>query len=292
MVTDILGKQRIKLGLHVHTTRSDGLWSPEQAATVYKNAGFDAIALTDHWVVGKEEEISELRILAGCEYNIGGGDTAKGVYHIVGIGMNDDPKFSKTACAQEIIDSIHKAGGLAVLAHPAWSLNSVEQMKQLRGVDATEIYNTVSGVHASNRPYSGEFVDLAANADIVFPLLATDDTHYYDGEEAVAYIMLDISDGDTSTPSILRKIKAGEFYATMGPEVHLSFNGTRAIVDCSPAMKVSFFSQNAWNRERNTYGDGVTHAEYTPAPFEKWIRAEVTDADGKVAWSNILQIER
>jgi len=290
MYTDILGKKRMKLGLHIHTTQSDGRVSPEEMAVIYKNAGYDAVAITDHWKVGLEREIEGLRILSGCEFNIGGNDTATGVYHLVGLGMERDPGLEKDAVPQEVIDAVNAAGGITVLAHPAWSLNSVEQMKGLRGIAATEIYNTVSGMHASNRPYSGEFVDLCANAGFTLPLLATDDAHYYDGDETVAYIMLDVSDGDTSTPAILEKIKGGRFYATMGPEVHISYNGEKVSVDCTPAVKVSFFSQNSWNRERNSYGEGITHAEYTPAPFERWIRAEVTDANGKVAWSNIIAI--
>lgn len=290
MYTDILGKKRMKLGLHIHTTQSDGRVSPEEMAVIYKNAGYDAVAITDHWKVGSEREIEGLRILSGCEFNIGGNDTATGVYHLVGLGMERDPGLEKDAGPQEVIDAVNAAGGITVLAHPAWSLNSVEQMKGLRGIAATEIYNTVSGMHASNRPYSGEFVDLCANAGFTLPLLATDDTHYYDGDETVAYIMLDVSDGDTSTPAILEKIKSGRFYATMGPEVHISYNGEKVSVDCTPAVKISFFSQISWNRERNSYGEGITHAEYTPAPFERWIRAEVTDAEGKVAWSNIIAL--
>lgn len=292
MYTDILGKKRMKLGLHIHTTQSDGRVSPEEMAVIYKNAGYDAVAITDHWKVGLEREIEGLRILSGCEFNIGGNDTATGVYHLVGLGMERDPGLEKDAEPQEVIDAVEAAGGITVLAHPAWSLNSVEQMKALRGIAATEIYNTVSGMHASNRPYSGEFVDLCANAGFTLPLLATDDAHYYDGDETVAYIMLDVSDGDTSTPAILEKIKNGHFYATMGPEVHISYNGEKVSVDCTPATRISFFSQCSWNRERNAYGDGITHAEYTPAPYEKWIRAEVTDKDGKVAWSNIIPINK
>ena len=49
---------------------------------------------------------------------------------------------------------------MAVLAHPAWSLNTVQQAEALQGVGATEIYNTVSDVHESSRPYSGDFVDI------------------------------------------------------------------------------------------------------------------------------------
>lgn len=292
MYTDILGKTRLKLGLHIHTNESDGRLSPQEVAGVYKAAGFDAIAITDHWKVWPEGEIDGLRVLSGCEYNVGGNDTVEGVFHMVGIGMSSDPCIDRAASAQDVIDQVEKAGGITVLAHPAWSLNTTEQARALSGVAATEIYNTVSGLYANNRPYSGEFVDLCANAGVVYPLLATDDAHACRGEETVSYIMLDVSDGRTDTPSILEKIKAGAFFATQGPEVHISYDGEKVRVQCTPAARISFFSACSWHRERNAYGEGITCAEYTPRDFEGWIRAEVTDAQGRCAWSNIVDLHK
>ena len=63
MYTDILGKKRMKLGLHIHTTESDGHKTPDEAAKIYKDAGYDAIALTDHWKVCEPTERSGLRII-------------------------------------------------------------------------------------------------------------------------------------------------------------------------------------------------------------------------------------
>ena len=89
MFTDITGKARLKLGLHTHTTLSDGHKTPAEVAAIYKAAGYDAIALTDHWVYGEGGELEGLCILSGCEYNVSGVDEWMGVletYHIVGIG--------------------------------------------------------------------------------------------------------------------------------------------------------------------------------------------------------------
>ena len=96
MFTDLTGKTRLKIGLHTHTTLSDGHKTPEEAAAIYKAAGYDAIAITDHWVYGEGGEIDGLTILSGCEYNVGGVDEGTGVhetYHIVGIGMTRDPEI-------------------------------------------------------------------------------------------------------------------------------------------------------------------------------------------------------
>ena len=96
MFTDLTGKTRLKIGLHTHTTLSDGHKTPEEAAAIYKAAGYDAIAITDHWVYGAGGEINGLTILSGCEYNVDGVDEWTGVteiYHVVGVGMTREPEI-------------------------------------------------------------------------------------------------------------------------------------------------------------------------------------------------------
>lgn len=287
MFTDILGKTRMKLGLHLHTTLSDGKLEPEEAARLYRAAGYDAVAFTDHWVVGEEYECAGLRILSGCEYNTGGYDTAGGVYHIVALGMQGDPGLARTATTQQIVDGVHAQGGIAVLAHPAWSVNSPEMIEAVTGWDATEIFNTVS----RDRAYSGSIIDQIANRGTALPLFAADDCHTYTFEAAVGAVMVDVSDGRTDTPALLEKLAAGQCYATQGPEVHLAREEDgRITVRCTPAVKVAFFSQISTHSQRYQFGENMTYAEYTPRDCERWIRAEVTDADGKIAWSNILVI--
>ena len=291
MFTDLLGKKRMKLNLHTHTNRSDGHRTPEEAAAIYQEAGYDIIALTDHWVLSKEEDIGGLRTIAGCEYNIGGNDTKKGVFHIVGLGMQQDPSISPEDDAQTIIDKINEAGGIAVLAHPAWSLNSIEQVKPLRGLAATEIFNTVSGLFQSDRAYSGYIIDLLANTGVFLPLIAADDTHYYEGDETVSSIMLDVTDGKTETKNLLSKIKNGEFYATQGPEIHIAREGDEIKVLCTPVQKISFFSDDSWHPARIMRGQNLTEATHKPKELSTWIRAEVTDQDGKMAFSNIIRLK-
>ena len=290
MYTDLLGKKRMKLGLHIHTTESDGKVTPEQAVQIYRDAGYDAIAITDHWRWRASGDIDGFRTISGAEYNIGGQDTAaEGVFHLIALGASEEPQITDKTDPVHIINAVKKAGGGVVLGHPAWSLNTVDHFKLVKDVIATEIYNTVSGLHASNRPDSSAIVDLAANQGVFYPLLATDDAHYYDGDQCVSYVMLDVTDGKTDDADIIRKISKGEFYATQGPEVHMTRRDDGAFeVKCSPASRISFYSQTAWTAQRNVWGENLTYAEYTPNGFEKWLRVEVTDADGKRAWSNII----
>lgn len=290
MIKDMFGTDRLKINLHLHTTESDGHKTPEEAAAIYREAGYDIIAVTDHWKYRESGAIGGLRILSGAEYNIGGGDGAEGVFHILALGCGREPRIHRETGPQAIIDAINGCGGMAVLAHPAWSLNTVEQTKGLEGIGATEIYNTVSDAGESSRPYSGYFVDTSACRGRLYPLIADDDTHYYNGEdETASYIMLACSP-EASDAELLEAIRRNAFYATQGPEIHLRREGSRVTVNCTPAVRISFFSNAVWARDRCVRGSNLTESSCEVQPFETFIRAEVTDADGRKAWSNIIDL--
>lgn len=289
MYIDLLGKKRQKVNLHTHTSRSDGRRTPDEVIARYREQQYDAIALTDHWVRGDCYDNTGMTILGGAEYNIGSHDSATGVYHILGLGVTRDIDANTTSAPQEIIDAIHAAGGLAVLAHPAWSLNTPEQILALRDIDATEIYNSVSGVHFSRRPDSSLIVDMIATRGLYLPLIADDDAHYYDNDACVSWIMAEAE--DNSQDAILEAVKTGKFYATQGPEVHMWIEGDEAVVRCSPVRDIAFFSNFVFSRERTFEGDGLTEARYRIKEGETFLRCEVTDQNGKRAWTNIIPIQ-
>ncbi len=289
MFKDKQGNTWYKVGLHIHTTLSDGRKSPEEMAEIYKNAGFDAVAITDHWKFYPEGEINGLSILSGCEYNIGTADCIEGVMHIVGLGIHSDPSIPRDADAQAIIDGIKKAGGLAILAHPAWSLNTVEETKKLNGFFGTEIYNTVSGINQSDRPYSGHFADSLANQGICFPLLATDDTHYYDGnDETKSFVYIK---AESNRPqALLSALQKGDFFSSQAPWLSIEKQENKIKLTTSPCSKIVFFSNASFAPDRIVRGENLTEAVYPLKPFEKWVRVEVTDQKGNCAWSNYITL--
>ncbi len=305
MYTDIHGSRRLKINLHTHTTLSDGQKTPAECAAAYRAAGYDAIAITDHWIFTPAGEIDGLTILSGCEYDISGvarGSTVTEIYHIVALGCTEDPGLTRESMAQApdgpdvreraraIIDAIHRAGGIAVLAHPAWSLNTPEQMLAVAGYDATEIYNSVSDWGMSDRPYAGLLIDETATAGLSVPLLATDDTHYYDGDQCRGFIM---ADADTvEKHGFVEAIRREAFYASNAPEIHLErISETEVRLTCTPAVKIAFLSNGVWTAGRMVRGEQLCEATYTVKPHETFLRAEVTDRDGRVAYSNILRLK-
>ena len=277
--------------LNMHTRRSDGRKSYEEAVALYERAGYDFIAVTDHWVVSEGGETAGgMLLLPGCEYNVGE-NVREGIVHIVGIGMERAPALVRGQpglCAQALIDGIRDAGGLAILAHPAWSLNSADRMAALRGLSGVEIVNTTSGFPYNVRPYSGLFVDQLAAQGVLLPCVAADDAHQYEHDALGGWIMVHVR--ERSQAAILQAIAAGDFYATQGPEAHLTIQGGEAVVRCSPAASVAFFSDSVWNPGRVTQGESITRAICPLQTNETFIRAEVRDSAGRTAYTSPLRI--
>lgn len=306
MFTDQNGVRRYKINLHTHTSMSDGHRTPVEAMAVYAAEGYDMLAITDHWIwtPGGEYDLQmqdgsvrHLTLISGCEYHAGGGDSREGVFHILALGcptepdlhvsLLDDDSLTCIERARIIIDKIHEAGGLAVMAHPAWSLNTYEQLKATLPYDATEIYNSVSEWGMSDRPYSGLEVDELAADEVYLPLLATDDTHYYDGDQCRGRLMAEADAVDRL--GLIEAIRQNRFYATTGPELLLERVDEDTVrLTCSPCVRIAFLSHLVWVSERMTRGEGLTGAVYHFKKNERYVRAEVTDADGHTAYSRII----
>ncbi len=289
MKIDKSGRRWYKGNLHTHTTRSDGRLIPEAVVSLYREKGYDFLALTDHWSLSRTEEREDILLLSGCEYDVGA-TVQEGIYHIVGIGMESPPALrrSPSLTAQKIIDGIRAVGGIAILAHPAWSLNRPEEAAKLTDLAGTEIYNSVSGLPWNVRPYSGAFVDQMASRGVFLNCMAADDAHFYQGDETLSYLMVRAE--EHSPAALLDALRRGDFYATQGPEFSLRQEGIRILVDCTPVKSVAFFTDTVWAGDRATCGEAVTHAEYRIKPTDTFVRVELTDSQGKQAWSSCLRV--
>lgn len=289
MYTDAHGQKWWKGNLHTHTTLSDGRRTPQQVLRLYADFGYDFLALTDHWVHGPGGCEQGLLVLPGCEYNVGGNRGANGIYHILAIGCHTAPDITRQSTPQAMIDAIHAAGGLAGLAHPAWSLNSPEQIAALRGVDFTEIFNSISDLPYNARPYSGLVLDIAAAHGHPLPLAATDDAHFYGTADicrSFCYVQ-----ADSCTPdALLAALAAGRFYASQGPTLALQKQGRCLTVRCSPVEQIVYFTDCAWHPHRAEVGHDLTEGHFEAGADDSWVRVEVRDAAGRYAWSQYVTL--
>ena len=90
----------MKADLHLHTTASDGMLSPQELVQKASHVGLDVIAITDHDTVGgippaleEAKSFPELLVVPGVEINT---DTPQGEVHILGYSVDyRDPEFNR-----------------------------------------------------------------------------------------------------------------------------------------------------------------------------------------------------
>ena len=274
--------------LHMHTTCSDGRLDPDAAREEYRKAGYDFIAITDHWRVSEDipSKDGSMLEISGVEYDTGNMVDTK-VFHILGIGM-DRPAFDKVdhnIPPQKIIDAINANGGIAILAHPSWSVMNPDDISKCNGIAGAEIYNTVSNVQYGNgrRSDSSHYFDIWADNGYLVRPFANDDSHGYGGEQGQSYIM--VKAPELTREAILTSIRNGDFYASQGPEfISVRRVGDTLAVECRGASRILFLSNDVWEGQRSQDAKNG-FARYTFSAVDKYVRIELISEDGKMAWS-------
>jgi hypothetical protein len=138
----------LKIDLHIHTAIASpcsSLSIPQLFAGV-KSRGLDGVCITDHGTYAGYHKVKraaqdlmpDLKVFFGVEIKTSEGDML--VYSEQEL---PESVITSESAAQELIDVVHEAGGLAVAAHPfrrnAPSLGPVLHM--LHGLDGIEVRN-------------------------------------------------------------------------------------------------------------------------------------------------------
>jgi predicted metal-dependent phosphoesterase TrpH len=79
----------LRCALHAHTTNSDGELAPEFLVRHYDWAGYDVLAITDHWFRTAEASTKTLLVIPSTELNAVVGDEED--VHVLGLGVESDP---------------------------------------------------------------------------------------------------------------------------------------------------------------------------------------------------------
>ena len=311
-----------KGNMHMHTTVSDGVLNPVDAIGAYREAGYDFIAITDHRKVGHMWQDDRFLILPGVEWDTGDAMHMP-VYHILGIGMNREtvdfyhgapyegaPRGNTRGGIwtgsrsgskkyhphpQAIIDAVRAAGGIAILAHPAWSVMTPEEMFDLHGFAAAEIFNSVSGYPFNpGRDEASYYWDIWGKGGKLVGCVASDDTHHYAGEQAKAFTMVNAP--AIRPDAIMEAIKRGNFYASLGPRFHgidYDMESGLVSVECSRDVEAVVFKSNTpWPDRGYQEIGGRGRAEYQIMYEDRFVRIELIDRNGRKAWSSPFAVGR
>jgi hypothetical protein len=291
----------LRCALHAHTTNSDGELAPDLLARHYEWAGYDVLAITDHWVRTEERSTRNLLVIPSTELNATCGGSEDDA-HVLALGVQADPVPPDSfAPLQEVVDWIRANGGLPYLAHTYWSGLRTEQWDNCEGLLGIEVWNAGCELEIG-RGDSSIHWDEALERGSSLQGLVTDDSHHPGYDSGFAWTM--VRAADRTQEAVLEALRAGRFYGSTGPSIEgVEVDGNAVVVRSSPAQSVTLVSARhrgaRANGGRLGYPNGSTILERDSAglitacrlerpPLAPYGRVVVSDTASKRAWTNPL----
>ena len=295
----------LRCALHAHTTRSDGELAPKSLARHYERAGYDVLAITDHWRI-TDASHERLLVIASAELNCILPGARDG--HVLGYGVAArEPELRdlarQHADLEMTADWIESHGGIAYLAHPYWTGVTPGTFELPDNVAGIEVFNAGCELETGRGLSAVHWDDLLETGRLC-PALAADDSHHpgFDSDLAWTWVRAP----DRSRAAVLEALATGTFYSSTGPLLYeVRHDGDAVEVRCSPCRTVTLVSGRATGaavnvgrlgyrhagRELECDRDGlVVHARLDIPPSARHVRIEITDAAGRKAWANPIPV--
>ncbi|MBQ7347108.1 MAG: PHP domain-containing protein [Clostridia bacterium] len=318
-----------KANLHCHSTASDGKLTPEELKEVYKNAGYSVLAYSDHNVLIDHSALDDENFLTLTSVEIDllkKGEESwieRPCYHI-NFYPNDqhntalpcfNPKYIRENHADlresqayvgtpdyvrdyekinEMIAEFAKHGFIAMLNHPTWSVQTMEDYKLLdtEHIFAMEIYNHGCFVDGYDEINCHIYDEMLRRGNKLF-CTATDDNHNGSPKGTAKWDSLGgfvmIKAPELTYKAILNALKQGDFYASTGPEIHeLYIEDGILHVKTSPAAKIALTTavRQASVRYPESQYTPICEASFDLSKYYPgYVRITVTDDRGRMAWS-------
>ena len=290
----------LRCALHAHTTNSDGELAPERVVAHYDRAGFDVLAITDHFVRTEAASTETLLVIPSTEIDA---DASGENAHVLGLGVRDAPARPQGGFAplEEVVRWIDEHGGVPYLAHTYWSGLRTGLWEECPGLVGLEVYNAGCELEVG-RGFGGTHWDEALERGRLLYGIATDDSHHPGYDTGHAWVWTRCT--ERSADAVLAALRDGVFYSSCGPVIHELEVGDDAVhVRCSPVASAILMtgrrrgsSVNAGRmgyshrgRAVATNDDGeIVEARLRRPPRAPYGRLELTDRHGRRAWTNPL----
>jgi hypothetical protein len=294
----------LRCALHAHTTNSDGELAPEMLVRHYEWAGYDVLAISDHWVRTDAPSTAKLLVIPSVELNALA-PTRDDDAHVLALGVTADPALPELDFAplQDVVAWVNESGGVPYLAHTYWSGLRADQWEECEGLVGIEVWNTGCELEVGRGDASLHW-DEALERGRALLGLATDDSHHpgYDSGFAWTWVRAQ----EKTQTAVLEALRAGAFYGSTGPRIDaVEVTDDDVTVRCSPAASITLYTgrrrgarvnagrlgypNNAQVLERTD--EGLITAVRLERPFRQpYGRLEVADPGGNRAWTNPLWI--
>jgi hypothetical protein len=289
----------LRCALHAHTTNSDGELPPEMLVRHYEWAGFDVLAITDHWVRTEVPSTERLLVIPSTELDARA-DGANA--HVLALGVRADPVEPEGGFddLDATVRWVLANAGVPYIAHTYWSGLRAEDFESCEGLLGLEVYNAGCELEIG-RGHAAMHWDDVLDRGRPFFGIAADDSHHPGFDSSYAWVWARCE--ERSEPAVLEALRRGAFYSSTGPEIHaLEVADDRVEIRCSPVRSVTVVGgRQAGSRVSagrlgypyrgeivETSDDGLIVAARLARPASAYGRLEVEDEQGRKAWTNPL----
>jgi len=198
--------------LHVHSLFSDGEESLERIVQTFRDSGMSFIAVSDHAEVFNERRMQEyvancdslssqhFLVIPGLEFALKGGSL-----HILGYGIT---RRVAASSMEQLVDGIHDAGGIAVLAHPP--VGSINMIGSIKGkLDGIEVWNCRYDGTVAPRAESFQLLRRVRKSNLKAAAYCGIDLHQI--AQARKPVYADVETAVLEENEILNALRAGRF---------------------------------------------------------------------------------
>lgn len=267
--------------LHLHTTRSDGVATPQEAIRRYAELGHDFLMLSDHDTLFDPAGLDPCGLIL-----LPGNEVSGGSPHVLDVGAR--ALLPAAANHQELLDAINARSGFPVLCHPNWEGDfdhyPMDMLLALTGYAGVEIFNGVVIDLEGNHLAVDKWDRLLSAGKKVWGY-ANDDTHqaYHPGRGWNV-----VRAREKNLPAILNALRTGSFYASTGVEItEIRCDGSRLHLVAPNADRIAVVGQHA---KRLFYVDGQV-LDYDAAGLAMpYIRVECYGRGEQMAWTQPFYI--
>lgn len=286
--------------IHTHTSLTDGDSPPEDVYAWYRDHGYAFVAVTDHNTVTDPAAFRGLErpgfvLIPGEEITM----TSRGKpVHVNAlctqrtIGGGDFP--SAAAALARGVAEVKAQDGVALINHPnfEWAL-TIDDVAAGRGAHLLEIWSGHPYVRIEGdllRPSNEAIWDAVLTRGETFAGVAVDDMHHLspaapDPAARPGRGWVEVFSPETTGPAICDGLRRGRLYASNGASfTRIAVGGDTLSVSTDAAL-VEFIGQRGLVLESVRPAAGAGEVTYRLRGGERYVRARVTDATGKRAWT-------
>ena len=317
---------------HTHTLNSDGDSPPDSVARWYRDHGYAFLFITDHETLTDPAPLNARYGKPGAFLLIQGQEVTQRVTdsahadgkreaHVNALGasqlvMPQGTKGLATGITMaegyaRNLAAIRSAGGIPQVNHPnyRWSVR-LSDLLTLPDSTLFEIANAHTTVNNSGAaevdrrdvPSTEALWDSLLSRGRILFAVGDDDAHSFKPQDADDYELTRpgrswiMVRADTLTaPAILSGIRRGDFYASTGVtlrELSMSPRGIRLSIDRPANDDRQFTTEFIGRGGRVLSTVHGMEAEYVVKGNEGYVRARLTDSNGRHAWTQAVVLKR